>query len=80
MPNPTPPKCAGCTFSLARRAAWPSTIDEVKIIAKALASPARKRMTTKAGTVSKNAMASSSTALASSARTATVRSRLDAQP
>ena len=45
MPTPTPPKCTDWTCGLAAASPRLSTMAEVKIIVKALATPARKRMT-----------------------------------
>jgi len=80
MPRPTPEKCADCTASLPARAAWPSTIEVMKIMANALATPDRKRSTTKTATEWVSPMPARRTAVASNAESPIIRSRPAAQP
>jgi hypothetical protein len=80
MPKPTPPKCVDWTQGLPEASPWDKTIAEVKTMTKALASPARKRMTARTMKSLDMPIASRSRAVETSPVRATLRSMPSAQP
>ena len=80
MPTPTPQKCSAWRSLRLASERWPNTIVLRKIIMKALATPARNRMTTKAARLSVMAISARRTAVAPTPASINARSRPCAQP